>query len=229
MIQIRLLNVLDDMYYSQLLYTTGTRLPKANQAPGQQYLFNEEMRVEKKDDWQDLLSNVGIQRCHTSFRKIFDHFFPALVTQHQKKGLSREVALELAQEVLIKVWHQASTFSPERGNVSLWIHVISRNVRYDYFRKKRSELSCVSGEDLYSKIDVELVDENDFGVLFDVNVLREKIHLLPKEQQDVITQFYLEGLTHREISQLSNIPLGTVKSRIRLALASMKNLVEEMK
>lgn len=175
-----------------------------------------------KEDWQELLLNVSLRGCRQSFRKIFDHFFPLLIAQGLKNGLTKEVASELAQETIIKVWGQAKSFDANKGNAAVWIYTISRNLRYDYFRSHKNDPLKASSKDLYS-LDNDLTnDEPELEALFDVSLLKNHMVDLPPEQKDVIEKIYFSGFTQEEISELQNIPLGTVKSRVRLALATMK-------
>lgn len=176
-----------------------------------------------KEDWQNLLLNVSSQGCRQSFRKIFDHFFPLLISQGLKNGLSKEVASELAQETMLKVWGQANSFDDRKGNAAVWIFTISRNLRYDYFRSRKNDPFKANSTDLYS-FDNDLTSAGiELDTLFDMSILKSHIVDLPPEQKDVIEKIYFNGFTQEEISQLQNIPLGTVKSRVRLALAAMKD------
>ncbi len=174
------------------------------------------------EGWQDLILNVSSRGCRQSFRKMFDHFFPLLINQGLKNGLTKEIASELAQETMIKVWGEASSFDRKKGNASVWIYTISRNVRYDYFRSKKNDPLNSYSNDLYSFEKDLIGHEAELDTLFDLNLLKQHISDLPHEQKDVIEKIYFNGLTQEEISQLQNIPLGTVKSRIRLAIAAIK-------
>ena len=218
-IQIEESYVLRCMYSSTYFLNTSPPLFKIDDLS---YSFNKGLKVTNKEDWQDLMSNVSSRNCRVSFRKIFDHFFPLLIGQGLKSGLTKEVASELAQETMIKVWGQASSFDANKGNASVWIYTISRNVRYDYFRSKKNDPLKTSSNDLYSFEKSLVSDETELDTLFDLNLLKKHIFDLSPEQKDVIEKIYFDGFTQEEISQLQNIPLGTVKSRVRLAIAAMK-------
>ncbi len=177
--------------------------------------------------WQDLLFNVVSSSCHDSFRKIFNHFYPLLIRHGVKSGLSKEISAELAQETMIRVWNGASSFDPVKGNLSLWIYVIARNLKYDYLRKQRNDPLKANSKDIYSEKDVILIDEGHVEMLFDLGQLKEQIQKLSKEQGDIIHKIYFEGMTQQEIAEEGHISIGTVKSRIRLAIATIKKLMEE--
>ncbi len=178
-----------------------------------------------KEDWQELLLNVSTQKCRQSFRKIFDHFFPLLISHGLKNGLSKEVASELAQDTMIKVWSQASSFDANKGNASVWIFTIARNLRYDYFRSHKNDPLKIASSELYALDSDEDSTTIELEALFDAKLLKKHVTDLPPEQKDVIEKIYFNGFTQEEISKLQNIPLGTVKSRVRLAIANIKEKV----
>lgn len=184
------------------------------------------LRVIQGEQWENLLLNVASQGCRDSFKKIFNHFYPLLVGQGLKSGLSKEVSAELAQETMIRVWSQSNTFDATKGNASLWIYVIARNLKYDYLRKYRNDPLNASSKDIYSEDDAKLRSESNLEALFDLGKLKDQIHHLNSEQQEIIHKIYFEGLTQQEIAEESGIPLGTVKSRVRLAIATIKELME---
>ncbi len=188
-------------------------------------VFFEGKNVTKDQDWQTLLMKVASEHCRESFRKIFDHFVPQLVGQGMKSGLSKELATELAQETMMKVWKQASSYEQSKGEVGLWIYIIARNLRYDHFRKLRNDPLKIGAADIYSDIDLSNSNEHSMESIFDLKLLSENITKLPIEQRFVIQKIYFEGFTQEEIAQSENIPLGTIKSRVRLAISTLKKLI----
>jgi RNA polymerase sigma-70 factor (ECF subfamily) len=194
---------------------------------GFDYALFKGTKVEKGEEWLDLLMNVAARGCQDSFRKLFNHFYPIIIAQGMKSGLTKEVAAELAQETMIRVWSQASSFEASKGSASLWIYVISRNLKYDYLRKHRNDPLQARSQDIYFD-DLQNLDEVDrVEALFDLSLLNEQIHKLSIEQSDVIHKIYFEGMTQQEIADESRIPIGTVKSRVRLATATLKKNMEE--
>jgi RNA polymerase sigma-70 factor (ECF subfamily) len=188
---------------------------------------NKGMNVKGGEEWHDLLFNVASRGCKQSFRKIFNHFFPLLISQGMKRGLSRELAVEISQETLLKVWRKAALFDASQGDLSLWIYIIARNLRYDHFRQSKNDpLLHVDSANVYSHIDSELVDERELADLFELGELSKHVEQLPIEQRLVVSKIYFEGLTHKEVALESKIPLGTVKSRLRLAIKRIKELME---
>jgi RNA polymerase sigma-70 factor (ECF subfamily) len=190
------------------------------------YIILKGINVEKGGEWIDLLLNVAAVGCQDSFRKIFNHFYPIIIGQGLKSGLTKEVAAELAQETMMRVWHQASSFDDSKGSASLWIYVIARNLKYDYLRKFRNDPLQASSQDIYSDDHSNLSSLDTVEALFDLSLLNQQIHKLPTQQRDIIHKIYFEGMTQQEISEDSNIPIGTVKSRVRLATATLKKIME---
>lgn len=184
------------------------------------------MQTEKpKDEWAGLMLDVAQNRNQESFSAIFDYFAPrvksygmALNSQHT----SPEMADELVQEVMIKVWEKAKYFKPEKANVSTWIFAIARNCRIDYLRKMKRISSPLSADDLWSVYEEpepeHLVDIDHSGAQ-----IEKIVDGLPAEQVAILREVYINGKTHAEVSQQTGVPLGTVKSRLRLAMEKLKH------
>lgn len=172
-------------------------------------------------DWGRLLENISQSGCRQSFKEVFSHFYPLLISHFQKSGISKQNSSELAQECMLKVWNNASKFNPNFANPSTWIYIIARNSKFDYFRKLRNDPLHASSQDIYEGVDFQLDSNLE---LLEINKYLARLSI---EQKNVIEMMYLEGLTQQEIAEQTKIPLGTVKSRIRLALSSLKNMMEE--
>jgi RNA polymerase sigma-70 factor (ECF subfamily) len=183
--------------------------------------------VNEGEMWQELLSKIATDSCHDSFKKIFHHFYPLLISHGLKNGLSKEISTELAQETMMRVWDGAHLFDPEKGNFHLWIYVIARNLKYDYLRKQRNDPFKANSQFIYSEQDMTSIDDGHVDMLFDLSQLKEKIQSLSKEQGEIIHKIYFEGKTQQEIANENLIPIGTVKSRLRLAITTIKKLMEE--
>jgi RNA polymerase sigma factor (sigma-70 family) len=138
-------------------------------------------------------------------------------------------AEEITQDVFLRVWQRAETYNPEQGKVYSWLARIARNRSIDLLRSRRSRLDqgSLSWEDLLVEPaaaqdvqwEAELDDERQR--------LRRSISQLPAEQQQVLALAYFKGLTEREIASLQGVPLGTVKTRIRLAMQKLREFLNE--
>lgn len=180
------------------------------------------------DDWNDLLVKVGLDRDREAFSRLFAHFAP-LIKGFLMKGnaIGPEQAEELAQETMIKVWRKAESFNRRKSAASTWIYTIARNCRIDWIRREARNRVDIDAQDIY-----ELGEDNpSYSSLVRVrnkeNIL-DNIGELPPEQLEVVTKIYFEGKSHSEVADELMLPLGTVKSRIRLALKRMQlKLVNE--
>lgn len=175
-------------------------------------------------DVDNLLQRVKRDQCEASFRELFDHFYARLVAYFRRTGIKEQKSCDLAQETLLAVWHKASSFDALKGSCNTWIFTIARNLRYDYFRATRRDVLNISADDLYDQLEDPSL-ELDAQITSDE--LRTKVDALPPEQKEAVRAMYFEGYSHGEYSALKKIPLGTVKARIRLALARLKKGLEE--
>lgn len=185
--------------------------------------------TEKRSDrWSLLLVQVGENRDRKAFAQLFSHFAPLLKSFAQAskhEGWFPGLSEELVQEVMIKVWQKASGYKPEKASATTWIYTVARNCRIDMLRRKSNTQHLpLENEDFWHEPDEETP----------VSLLRQKrsedkvqasLEQLPKEQDEILRKVYLEGKSHAEASEELGLPLGTVKSRVRLALQKMQILV----
>jgi RNA polymerase sigma-70 factor (ECF subfamily) len=160
-----------------------------------------------------------------AFAGLFAHFAPRIKGYCLKRGSAAAAAEEIAQESLIQVWRRAGQFDPSKASASTWIFTIARNKRIDAFRREsRPELTAEDLEidDGGSATSFDHVAEAELG-----DSLAEKVAGLPPDQAEVIRKAFYEDKTHQAIAEELDLPLGTVKSRIRLALARLRNSMSE--
>ena len=160
----------------------------------------------------------------SAFSTIFKHFAPRLKSFLIKAGSTDNQAEEVIQEVMIAVWTKSATYDDSKSSVSTWIYTIARNKRIDKIRKEKRHYLSESDEGL--EIPVDSTQEKEIFSAQISNSLKKYMSNLPKEQSDLLQMSYFYNKTHADISEELKIPLGTVKSRIRLALSKMRHLVE---
>ena len=159
-----------------------------------------------------------------AFQTIFKYFAPRLKSYLIKLGALENQAEEVIQEVMIAVWTKSASYDKAKSSVGTWIYTIARNKRIDKIRKEKRHYLTESDEGL--EIPVQSTQENEI-LSSQLSVkLKSYIENLPKEQGDLLKLSYFYDKTHVDIAEELNIPLGTVKSRIRLALTKMRHLVE---
>jgi RNA polymerase sigma-70 factor (ECF subfamily) len=131
---------------------------------------------------------------------------------------------------MIKVWRKAPTFSPDQASASTWMYTIARNTRIDWLRKhsKRHSLEELTADEIYDEQDDK--QETPYSNLIHVRNqtnIRERLAELPIDQLNVLTMMYFQGKSGQEVADELSIPLGTVKSRARLALQKLKVRLDE--
>ena len=167
---------------------------------------------------------IGKNQDKLAFSSIFRYFAPRLKSFLVKAGSTDTQAEEVIQEVMIAVWTKSSTYDSSKSSVSTWIYTIARNKRIDKIRKEKRHYLSESDEGL--EIPVDSTQEKEIFASQVSNSLKKYMSNLPEEQSKLLKLSYFYNKTHADISEELKIPLGTVKSRIRLALTKMRHLVE---
>ena len=176
-----------------------------------------------------LLQAVAAQGDRQAFAVLFRHFAPRVKAYLMRGGSAEGLAEELAQETLIGVWRKAAMFDPRQAGVSTWIFTIARNLRVDHFRRQGNG-AFVEGED---NDGAELPDP---ALALDEQLragrrergVREAFARLSAEQAQVLHLSFYEEQPHARIAHDLGIPLGTVKSRVRLAVNHLRRLLDEL-
>jgi RNA polymerase sigma-70 factor (ECF subfamily) len=170
-----------------------------------------------------LLSIVGRERNVEAFEGVFRFYAPRIRAFMVSKTRDRQAAEELMQETMTAVWNKAAQFDPARGNVSAWIYTIARNVRIDAYRRKRPEFDF--NDPAFVADDVPPADQ-EFQQLQEAQLLRGAMAALPAEQRDVLRRAFFDEASHATIAHDLGVPLGTVKSRIRLACEKLRSALD---
>jgi RNA polymerase sigma-70 factor, ECF subfamily len=180
--------------------------------------------------WEEALTFVALQRDQHAYAELFNHFAPRLKAFGIKMFGNEQQALEMVQDTMLNVWKKAALFDATRGCASTWIFTIARNVRFDMLRKKQSRKDDISADDLWLNGEYPEPQADDESLQWDNQLLTEKLapyfSQLPPAQREVMEKVYLLEKTHQEVSDELAIPLGTVKSRIRLALDRLREALD---
>jgi RNA polymerase sigma-70 factor (ECF subfamily) len=188
-------------------------------------MFSTEKR---SDQWSILLVSVAETRDRRAFAQLFNHFAPLLKSFAQAsrhEGWFPGLSEDLVQEVMIKVWQKSASYNPQKASATTWIYTVARNCRIDMLRRKSNTQHLpLDNEDFWHE-----ADEDTPVTLMRQKRSEDKVQTslakLPKEQDEILRKVYLEGKSHAEASNELGLPLGTVKSRVRLALQKMQILV----
>lgn len=171
-----------------------------------------------------LAARVAGERDRQAFAELFDHFAPRINGYLMRLGMDRGASEELAQEVMIVLWQKAHLFDPAKSSLSTWLFRVARNRRIDHKRRDRSAL--IDPEDPIFQPDApEPADVTMDASTRDERV-RNALESLPEDQRELVRLAFFNGFSHSEIAGQTGLPLGTVKSRIRLAFARLRKTIE---
>lgn len=173
------------------------------------------------------IRRVANTRDKSAFAELFDHYSPLI----RAYSLAREpgadlVADDLVQEVMTRVWLKAGKYNAKLANLNTWIFTLARNCRIDYLRRNSRYVTEIDPTDIFNDIEDEGPDPFQLAQQSRVQQnIRAGLEQLPQEQSEILTKVYLEGKSHQQASDELKLPLGTVKSRVRLALKKLEVLV----
>ncbi len=169
---------------------------------------------------------VGSTKDRKAFEALFDHFAPRLKAYMLRLGTQPASAEDLAQETMVQVWRKASLYDASKAVPAAWVFRVARNLRIDRLRKQR-----------FHEVDIDKVDianqdgadsDNQTAERLDAAQLVPLVDALPDDQKEVVRLAFFEGMSHAEIEQHLEIPLGTVKSRMRLAFGKLRKAMGDM-
>ncbi|MGB4057434.1 MAG: sigma-70 family RNA polymerase sigma factor [Alphaproteobacteria bacterium] len=170
--------------------------------------------------FERLLCDVAEKRNKESFVQLFEHFAPRVKSFLMKGGSAEDIADELAQETMLTVWKKAPSFDPKKSAASTWIFTIARNKKIDALRKTgRFEIAPVDPE---MQSGTDSPRDNAIAAQ-EIQSIAAALNDLPEEQASLLRKSFFEDKPHIEIAKETGLPLGTVKSRIRLALERLRN------
>lgn len=174
-----------------------------------------------------LIRLIATQRDRSAFKELFEFYVPRIHTMLVKGGAPAEIAEDVAQETLIAVWRKAESYDPARATPSAWIFTIARNLRIDRLRRDhRAKL-----HEVYDLIRPDAAPSPDAPVetAEQEALVRKALKELPDEQVRVVELSFFEGRAHGDIAKILDVPLGTVKSRLRLAMKRLRVFLSECK
>jgi RNA polymerase sigma factor (sigma-70 family) len=180
-----------------------------------------------KVDWADLIGRVASAGDRKAFRRLFEHFAPRIKGLMLKAGCSSDEAEEIAQNTLIAVWRKAGQFDPATAGAAAWIFTIARNLRIDSFRSRARADRLRGTSELPETPDPAEPADAVMSRVQDAARINSAVKQLSMEQSMVVRLSFIEERPHPEIASLLGIPLGTVKSRIRLAMNRLRDILDE--
>ena len=172
----------------------------------------------------ELAARVATDRDRAAFERLFDHFAPRLNGYLQRLGADTGTAEEITQDVMATLWRKAALFDPAKSSLATWLYRVARNRRIDGLRRDRSDelddaepaLQPSAMPDPLALLALQRRDE----------AVRTALGALPPEQLELVRLGFFEALSHSEIAARTGLPLGTVKSRLRLAFSRLRRALE---
>ena len=192
---------------------------------GMNLKYNDHPVIDEQEvQLQQQLLDVARKQDKAAYTLLFNYFAPRI----HRFGLQRlqieAQAMELVQETMLLVWRKAALFNSDKGKASAWIYTVMRNVCFDMLRKKQRNKEDDVSDDLWPLFEEdESTVDNDH--LFSRRLL-SYLNSLPAQQKEVVEAIYLQDLSQQELAQRLGLPLGTVKSRLRLAINKLKSKLE---
>ena len=174
-------------------------------------------------EFNSLILRIAASSDRSAFAELFQHFAPRVKSYGLRLGAAEAAAEELAQDTLLTVWRKAAQFDPARASASTWIFTIARNLRIDAIRRERPAPPPEDDADPQPLADAQL-----WGAQQDGRV-RKALGALPPEQLEVIRLSFFSEAPHSAIAETLGLPLGTVKSRLRLAMIRLRTLLEDLR
>ena len=173
-----------------------------------------------------MIQDIAARGDREAFAALFKHFAPRLKTFLMRSGLTATAAEEVAQETMLSVWRKASYFDPAKAGAATWIFTIARNLKIDALRRDRPVAQLPSDAD-------ETPDDAPDGEALVLTAEREAgvrvaLSALSQEQAHIVRLSFFQDKPHAQIAEELGIPLGTAKSRVRLALSRLRTLLDDL-
>ncbi|WP_298923190.1 sigma-70 family RNA polymerase sigma factor [uncultured Ramlibacter sp.] len=180
------------------------------------------------DDLADLVRAVALSGDRQAFAVLFKHFAPRVKSYLVRAGADDGLAEEVTQEAMVALWRKAALFDGGQAGVATWVFTIARNLRVDRFRRQGGTAGAVADGTDFDTLpaDAPPPEERLHAARMQASV-RNAIARLPAEQAQVLRLSFYEDQPHAQIAHHLGIPLGTVKSRSRLAVARLRRLLDE--
>jgi RNA polymerase sigma-70 factor (ECF subfamily) len=175
-----------------------------------------------------LLTAVGNCQNVDAFNQLFKRFAKKIFALGMKITRNEQLANDLIQESMLNVWQKAPLYDLDKGSAKGWIFTLSRNRCFDMLRKQKRQPNCISADDIWpleSIAEPTMVHEDIGGQQVELSLIEGYFDQLSDPQRAVIEQIYIKDRTHEEAAAHLQIPLGTLKSRLRLGVTKLRNLI----
>ncbi len=189
-------------------------------------LLASEVPLSANHDWPKLVARIARARDKEAFAIVFDYFVPRLEAYLRKLGLDASAAEEVSQDTMITLWNKADLFDPAKSSLPTWLYRVARNRRIDVQRRDRLDFYDPNEGSFTQIADDRPASDTLIDSQQREDRTRVALKTLPEEQGQLVNLAFYQGLSHSEIAQETGLPLGTVKSRIRLAFTRLRRALE---
>lgn len=169
-------------------------------------------------DWSLIMTRIATERDRQAFTQVYDGFAVQLKSFLLSRGANNALAEDLLQACLLQVWEKAHLYNPNAGNLSTWLYRIVRNRYIDHIRKSKASDRLAPPE---WPTEIEELNHDDE----DPQLVKEAIKKLPGRQAQILYMSFYQGKTHSEIAAELELPLGSVKSSLRLAFEKLRRIL----
>ena len=201
------------------------KIESSNQMDARASTVKNEGLKSDADHLNGLLIKVAVSQDKEAFKELFTHFAPRIKGFFQGQGSSSDKADEVVQEAMVNVWRKSHLFDPTKAKASTWIFTVARNARIDLLRKENRPEPDFTDPSFFTDSEPqpdEIYERDD-----EAQRLQVVLAQLPEEQSKVLRLAFFEQKAHAEIAEELELPLGTVKSRIRLAFKRLRKELGE--
>lgn len=181
-------------------------------------------QTEQRARFAGLVAAIATRQDRAAFADLFAFYAPRLKAYLIRLGLGPSQAEDTAQEVMVTVWRKADQFDPAQASVATWIYRIARNRRIDAFRREQRQV--LDADEPSLQPEAEPAPDAGLDAAEREDQVRIALAELPAEQVDLVRRAFYEGLSHRQIADVTGLALGTVKSRLRLAFQKLRLRLE---
>lgn len=173
------------------------------------------------------LKAVADKREKQAFTAVFKFFAPKIQRIAYSKLNNEALAAEVVQDTMSNVWRKAHLFDDSKGAATTWVYTIMRNVTFDLLRKIKANKEDALSDDIWPLVESSSIESETFSDHIQSRNLQGVIATLPENQQEVVKGFYFLEMSQEQLAVHLNLPLGTIKSRLRLALGKLKSKLGE--
>jgi RNA polymerase sigma-70 factor (ECF subfamily) len=168
------------------------------------------------------LNDIAEKRDKRAFASIFKWFSPKIIGFGRKQFNNPALASELLQETMTNVWRKAHLYNSEKGAATTWVYTVMRNISFDMLRKMQANHEDTLSDDIWPLAEAQNSDEHVFADHLMDKQIAQYLNQLPDNQKQIVQGVYFQDLSQEQLAKNLNIPLGTVKSRLRLALTKLR-------